>query len=221
MTQEAELKFINLKDVHLPMKTTRAERLAVRQKVEAAGLTLMGGGVIYLTTPEADFRGAFEYVKDAGMPLMVTSIAPALLDTLEKWVKEYDVRVAINNRGPGQANFSSPYDIFRAVKSRDARLGICMDTGHTARLGEDPAKAIRDCRSRLFDLHLKDVTLAKPEGKSTAIGFGAIDMVAVFKELLRQKFPYHVGIECDEKEDAPQPDVLASVAYIRGVLAAI
>jgi inosose dehydratase len=222
MTREAGLKYINLKDVHLPMKTSAAERQDVRRKVEAAGLVLMGGGVIYLLgVGEPEIRAAFEYVKDAGMPTMVCSPSPDVLDIVEKMARLYDVRVAINNRGPGDKYFPSPYDVHRVVKNRDQRLGICMDTGHTVRVGDDPVRVIRECGGRLYDLHLKDVTLARPEGKSTEVGRGVVDMVGVLRALVRRKFPFHAGLECDENENAPQPDVLGSVAYMRGVLAAI
>src|SRR5215510_15308906 len=52
MTKQAGVKYISLKDVHLSLKSTPAERRAARAKVEAAGLVLMGGGVIYLKTNE-------------------------------------------------------------------------------------------------------------------------------------------------------------------------
>ncbi|HRT58199.1 MAG TPA: sugar phosphate isomerase/epimerase, partial [Candidatus Paceibacterota bacterium] len=64
MTRKAGLKYITLKDMHLPMKTTAAERAAVREKVQAAGITLMGGGVIYLNNDEQQLRDSFVYVKE-------------------------------------------------------------------------------------------------------------------------------------------------------------
>jgi sugar phosphate isomerase/epimerase len=203
MTQEAGLKYINLKEAHLPLKSTREERQAVHKKLEEAGLTLMGGGVIYLnteTTTEDDIRAAFDYVRDAGMPMMVCSPSPRVMDTVEKFAKEFDIRVTINNRGPGDRYFASTYDVYRLVKDRDARLGICMDTGHTVRMGEDPVQVMRQCGERVHDLHVKDVTLAKPEGKSTEIGLGVVDMVAFFRNLIERKFAYHVGLECDASE---------------------
>ncbi len=65
MTKQAGFKYINLKDVHLPLKSTTEERQAARQKIKAAGLTLMGGGVIYMKNDEAQIQQVFEYAKDA------------------------------------------------------------------------------------------------------------------------------------------------------------
>ena len=74
MTKQAGVRYITLKDFHLAMNSTREERQATRRKVEAAGLVLMGGGVIYVKT-EAEVRDAFEYAKDAGMPT-INAIPP-------------------------------------------------------------------------------------------------------------------------------------------------
>src|SRR5215471_9808027 len=48
MAQAAGVKYISLKEVHLPLKSTPRERKAAQQKIQEAGLTLMGGGVIYM-----------------------------------------------------------------------------------------------------------------------------------------------------------------------------
>ena len=48
MTQKLGVKYITLKDCHLSLRTSAAEREAARRKIAVAGLILMGGGVIYL-----------------------------------------------------------------------------------------------------------------------------------------------------------------------------
>jgi len=48
MTRHAGLKYINLKDVHLPLSSTSAERGAAARKIQESGLLLIGGGVIYM-----------------------------------------------------------------------------------------------------------------------------------------------------------------------------
>ena len=42
------------------------------------------------------------------------------------------------------------------VITRDERMGICMDVGHTVRVGVEPVAAIHECASRLYDFHIKD-----------------------------------------------------------------
>jgi len=221
MTQEAGVKYISLKDVHLPLKSTREQRQEARKKVEAAGLVLMGGGVIYMKNNEDEIRNVFEYAKDAGMPTIVCSPDPEALDTVEKMAVKYDLRIAIHNHGPTDKKYPSPLDVLRLVKDRDKHMGICMDVGHTVRIGEDPVPVINQCASRLYDFHMKDVTSATPDGKATEVGKGIIDIPGVLKALLKLKFPYHVALEYEASADNPMPGVMASYAYIRKVLAAI
>jgi sugar phosphate isomerase/epimerase len=221
MTQQTGLKYISLKDMHLPLTSTPAERREVRRKIEAAGLTLMGGGVIYINNKEDEVRAAFEYAKDAGMPTIVCSPDPAALDLLEKMAKQYQIRIAIHNHGPGDKRYPSPLDVLRLVKDRDPLLGLCIDVGHTVRLGEDAVEVIQRCGSRLYDFHMKDVTQATAKGAATEVGKGIIDIVGVLKTLLSLKFGYHLALEYETNADAPMPGMIESLAYIRGALASM
>jgi len=215
------LKYITLKDMHLPMKTTAAERTAVREKVQAAGITLMGGGVIYFNNDEKQIRDSFVYVKEAGMPVMVCCPAPDALDTVERMAREFDILIAIHNHGPGDQRYPSPLDILELVRKRDRRMGICMDLGHTVRLGQDPVQVIRKCAERLHDFHIKDVTQADAKGGPVPVGRGVIDIPAVLRALVGMRFPYHVALEYEAEGDAPLMGVVESVAYIRGMLAGL
>jgi inosose dehydratase len=221
MTKEAGVKYISLKDMHLPMKSTPEQRKEARLKIEAAGLVLMGGGVIYLKNDENDIRAAFEYAKDAGMPTIICSPEPEGLDLVEKFSKQYNIRIAIHNHGPGDQKYPSPLDVMKLVKDRDPRIGICMDVGHTVRIGQDPVDVIHQCSERLYDFHIKDVTQANAKGKSIEVGRGVIDIVAVLKALLEVKFSGHLALEYEDKGDAPLAGMTESFGYIRGVLAVI
>lgn len=221
MTKQVGAKYISLKDVHLPLKSTPEQRHEAHQKIEDAGLTLMGGGVIYFKNNEEEIRNVFEYAKDAGMATIVCSPDPDALDNVEKMVKKYDLKIAIHNHGPTDKKYPSPLDVMRLVKDRDPRMGVCMDVGHTVRIGVEPVAAIEQCASRLYEFHMKDVTAATPQGKATEVGKGVIDVVGVLKALVGIKWPYHVALEYEVKADNPLPGVTESFAYIRGVLAAI
>jgi sugar phosphate isomerase/epimerase len=221
MTRELGLKYICLKDVHLPLKTTLAQRQEARKKIDAAGLVLLGGGVIYMKNQEEDIRNVFTYAKDAGMPTIVCSPHPDALDTIEKMTKEFNIRIAIHNHGPGDKTYPSPLDALKLVKDRDMRLGICIDLGHTVRVGADAVACIKECGSRLYDFHMKDVSAATPKGTEVTIGKGVIDIPAVLKALLEVKFSGHLALEYEPSPDNPLPGMKDSLAYLRKSLAAI
>jgi len=81
--------------------------------------------------------------------------------------------------------------------------------------------AIKQCSSRLYDFHLKDVTAATATAGPTELGKGIIDLVGVFKALLKMKYAYHVALEYEAKEQDPVPGMLESYGYVRGLLAAL
>jgi sugar phosphate isomerase/epimerase len=66
---------------------------------------------------------------------------PETLPRIEKFVKEYDIRFAIHNRGPEDKFWHSPLDVLKAVKGMDPHIGCCIDVGHTARSGTDVVQA--------------------------------------------------------------------------------
>lgn len=219
--KDAGVKYISLKDVHAPLKSTSEERKAIRKKIDDAGLILMGGGVIYMKNDPAQLRNAFDYARDLGMKTIVCSPEPQALDEVEKLVKEYDIRIAIHNHGPGDKLFPSPNDVMRLVGNRDPRMGACIDIGHTVRLGEDPVAAINKCAKRLFEMHLKDVTGATADAKPTELGKGVIDLPGVLKALVKLKWPYHAALEYEAKPDNVIPGMMECFGYLRGALATI
>jgi sugar phosphate isomerase/epimerase len=112
-------------------------------------------------------------------------------------------------------------DVFAMIKDRDPLMGICMDVGHTVRIGVDPVECIERCGDRMHDLHMKDVTKAAKDGKGTELGRGVIDIVGVLRALSARKFPYHIGLEHEVHATNPLPDVMECAGYLRGAVAAM
>jgi len=220
MTKQVGVKYICLKDMHLPLKSDEAQCQEAARKIEAAGLVLVGGGVIYMKNA-AEVQNSFAYAKRAGMRSITCSPDPTVLDLVETAAKEHDILVAIHNHGPTDKKYPSPRDVLRLVKDRDPRMGICMDVGHTVRIGEDPVEVIHDCGKRLLDFHFKDVTTATASGKPTEVGQGIIDIVGVLKALKELNYAHYVNLEYEANGDNPMPGVIESYAFIRGALAAI
>src|ERR1700729_2871238 len=92
---------LNAKDTkdHLPMEP-QAELTALAD-YSAAGIKLHAAGAIYFDkNDDADIRSKFEYCKRAGIKVIVAGDPTAeTLPRLEKFVKEYDIRIAIHTHG--------------------------------------------------------------------------------------------------------------------------
>jgi len=213
--------YMTFKDVHIPRTDPPEATRALRTKIEAAGITIMGGGTITIPNDPVQIKKEFEYAKNAGFPLIYTDPDPAALDTIEQMAKTYDIKVAIHNHGPENKNWPRPQDAYAAVKSRDKRLGLCIDIGHTLRTGTDPVAACRECRDRLYDMHVKDLAVKTDVNSQVAVGRGVIDFPGLFKTLIEIGYQGQVGLEYEINPRDPLPGMIESMAYMRGVLAAV
>jgi sugar phosphate isomerase/epimerase len=221
MAKEMGVKYMTFKDVHIPRTDPPETTRALRAKIEAAGITIMGGGTINMPNNPDQIRKDFVYAKNAGMPLIYASPDPAALDFIETMVKEHDVKLVIHNHGPEDKWWPAPKDAYDAVKARDKRLGLCIDIGHTIRTGTDPVQACVDCRDRLYDMHVKDLKVKTDRDSQVEVGRGVIDFPGLFRTLLKIGYTGQVGLEYEIKADNPLPGMQESLAYMRGVLAAL
>jgi sugar phosphate isomerase/epimerase len=221
--KDMKVQYVNFKDVHLPRTDPPETIKANRQKIEAAGLIIMGGGTItWKDDNEAEIRKDFDYAKLAGFPLIVASPNPTTLNTVEKLAKEYDIKIAIHNHGPEDPwKYHTPQDVLAHIKNRDARMGCCMDIGHATRGGADIVESVKMLGPRLLDLHMKDLASKTDKASQVEVGKGVLDIPGLFRALLKAKFSGHVGLEYEINESSPQVGMKESLAYERGVLAAL
>src|SRR5580692_566201 len=219
--KQLNLTALNCKDAkdHLPMDPV-AEKQALAD-YHAAGIKLHAVGTVYFPKDEDDdIRSKFEYAKRAGVSVIVAGDpAPATLPRIEKFVKEYDIRLAIHNHGPEDKLWHSPLDVLKVVSSMDPRMGCCIDIGHTVRAGTDVVEAIKQVGPRLFNMHTKDLTDFTAKESQVAVGDGKMPIRRIFETLIAIKYKGYVDLEYEVHGDDPMPGVIASFAYMRGVLA--
>jgi sugar phosphate isomerase/epimerase len=109
-------------------------------------------------------------------------------------------------------------DVLKAVKDMDPRMGCCIDVGHTVRAGTDVVQAIHEAGARLLNVHMKDLTNFESKDSQVAVGDGVIPMRKMFEALIATKYQGFVDLEYEVHPDDPMPGVIASFAYMRGVL---
>ncbi|MBL7871292.1 MAG: sugar phosphate isomerase/epimerase [Cyclobacteriaceae bacterium] len=206
-----------LKSMHMPLDSSAAEIQATAQKVRDAGLDLYGVGVIYMKTDQ-EVNNAFEYAKHAGVKMIVGVPNHEFLPLVNQKVKEYDIRLAIHNHGPGDDVYKSPTHAYERIENLDKRIGLCIDIGHVVRIKEDPAALAKKYKDRLFDCHLKDEDKAETDGAPVEIGRGVIDIPAFLRTMVKIGFTGNLSLEYEKDGKDPIPGTAESIGYVRGVL---
>ncbi len=206
------------KSMHLPLDSDKATIEKTVALCKEKGVILYGGGVIYMKSKE-QVDQAFEYAKMASMDMIVGVPNHELLEYVEGKVKEYDIKLAIHNHGPGDKLYPSAESAYVRIKDMDKRMGLCVDIGHTKRIGRDPEQDVKDFFDRVFDIHIKDVTKAEKDGKTCIIGRGVIDFPSFLKAVIKLDYKGTLSLEYEAEGDDPQPGMMESFGYVKGILA--
>jgi inosose dehydratase len=209
---------LSLKDFHMAMNSTQEQITAVLDKFKSAGIKVYTVGVVYMKTRESVDQ-AFEYARMAGVKMIVGAPDYELLPYVEEKIKKYNFKLAIHNHGPDNPLYPNATDIWNHIKDRDARMGICIDIGHTTRDGQDPSTDIVIYKSRIYDIHIKDVDKAAKEGKTVEMGRGIIDIPKVVDTLRKIKYTGSCSLEFEKDMNDPLAGIAESIGYFKGVMA--
>ena len=218
MTLRCGVNRITFKDMHLPLDSNNETIKKTVELCKQKGVTLYGAGVVYMRSKE-DVDRAFEYAKTAGMEMIVGVPNHELLEYVEGKVKQYDIKLAIHNHGPGDKLYPSAESAYNLIKNMDKRMGLCIDIGHTKRINRDPEQDVKDFFDRVLDIHIKDVTVAAAEGTTCIIGRGVIDFPAFMKTVVKMGYKGTLALEYEAEADDPLPGMMESFGYTKGVMA--
>ena len=222
MTKELGTPYLNVKDFHLPLNSTPEQIDAAKKEFADAGIILVGcGNVSFEKDDDADIRSKFDYAKRAGFPLIVCAPTHQTLPKLEKYVREYNIKIAVHNHGPEDKNFPTPQSVLKVVKNMDPRCGLCIDIGHTARTGVDVVESIAEAGPRLLDMHAKDLANPRVKESQVPVGDGKLPFPQIFLQLIKMKYGGCVNLEYEVQPENPLPGMQKSFSYMRGVLAGI
>jgi inosose dehydratase len=214
--KRTDVHYLCIKDFHLPLTSTDEEITAFQAKLKASDVTGYAVGPIYMKTEEEIDR-AFAYAKRVGVKLIVGVPNYELLPYVEKKVKEYDFNYAIHLHGPDINIYPDAEDVWEHVKNLDPRIGMCLDIGHDTRNGKDPVADLEKYHTRVFDIHIKDVTGPTKLGYSLEIGRGIIDFPAFVKMLRKVGYSGVCSLEHEKDMENPFMGIAESIGYFRGV----
>jgi len=190
---------------------------AVKARLAKAGVRAVNYGVVGIPKDEAAARQIFEFAKKFGLYGITTESVDSI-DTIEKLVREYDVRVGFHNHPKKDSDpkyrMWDPNYVLSVVKDRDARIGSCADVGHWFHSGLDPVDSLKILHGRIISVHLKDMDQSF---KVVPCGTGKINVAAIFDELKRQHFAGNISIEYENDWLDNVGDIAKSIGYVRGL----
>jgi sugar phosphate isomerase/epimerase len=220
MIKDLRVRYVDIKEFHLPYNDSRQQLAAGRKKFVDAGLEIVAGGNIDMKSEEeSELRKSFEYAKTCGMPIMVIAPSRTNLPVIEKLAKEYGIRIAIHNHGPEDKLYPTSQSVLDMVQSMDPLMGLCLDLGHEMRTGADVVKALANAGPRLFEVHIKDLRDAKDKGSQVPVGDGVMPVRAIFQQLRKMNYAGTVSLEFEIDADSPLMGMQKSFSYMRGVIA--
>ena len=192
----------------------------VKARLAQFHLKAVNYGVVGIPKDETQARKIFEFAKKLGLYAVTTESVDAI-DTIEKLVKEFDIRVGFHDhpKREKEPNYRmwDPNYILSVVKDRDPRIGSCADTGHWVRSGLKPVECLRILDGRIISSHLKDLNeFGKLEAHDLPYGTGVSDVPAVLDELKRQRFEGNISVEYEFKWEDSVPDVAQCIGFVRG-----
>ena len=192
---------------------------AVKARLAERGVRAVNYGVVGIPKDEVEARKIFVFAKALGLYAITTESVEAL-DTIEKLVKEYDLKVGFHDH-PKQDNNPSyrmwdPKYVLSVIKHRDARIGSCADTGHWVRSGLNPGECLRILKGHIISSHLKDLNEMGPAAHDVPYGAGVSDVSALLEELKAQRFAGNISIEYEYHWENSTPEVGQCIGFVRG-----
>jgi sugar phosphate isomerase/epimerase len=219
IVKELGIKYVNVKSFHMAYDLSVKELATARAEFEKGGLTIVSGGNVSLRSDdEDDIRYHLTYCHNAALGTVVCAPTHKNLPTIEKYAKQFNLKIAIHNHGPEDEYYPNGKSVIERVKNMDPCMGLCYDVGHASRTGADVIEEIEMAGARLHDMHVKDLASFDDKGSQVEVGKGKMPIVKIFQTLKKVRYPGVVGLEYEINAEAPQRGMAESFAYMRGVL---
>ncbi len=217
--QRCDVHNLCIKDFHLPVESSAEEIAAFHKKCADYGVKGYAVGPLYMKTKE-DVDKYFDYAKRVGVKTIVGVPNYELLPYVDQKVKEYGFNYAIHLHGPDIKIYPDADDVWEHTKDLDPRIGMCLDIGHDTRNGKDPVADLKKYHTRVFDMHLKDVTGPTKLGYSVEVGRGIIDFPALVKMMREVNYTGVISLEHERNMDNPFMGIAESIGYFRAIVEA-
>jgi sugar phosphate isomerase/epimerase len=203
--------------VKLSHDMSAADLTALKKKLAQSHIRAVNYGVVGANSAQ-EWRRIFEFAKALQL-YGVTTESVDQLDTIEKLVKEFDIKVGIHDHprqpdNPGYRVWDPKY-VLSVVQDRDPRIGACADTGHWQTSGLDPLECVKILKGRIMSCHLKDHDKAGTGAHCVPFGTGVGEVKEILDELKAQHFDGNISIEYEYNFGHSLPEVRQCVDFMR------
>ncbi|MBI3860840.1 MAG: sugar phosphate isomerase/epimerase [Planctomycetia bacterium] len=109
--------------------------------------------------------------------------------------ERHDVRLAVENHKDWRAD-----DLLKIIRRADSpQIGVCLDTGNSIALLEEPHEVVEALAPLTFTTHFKDMAVAEyPQGfllSEVPLGTGFLDLARIVKLLADQRREIRLNLE--------------------------
>ncbi len=208
---------VDLWTAHLHWAWATPEHLAAaRRQAQAHDLALTGyaggfGGTL------AEFEAACRTAAAIGARRLAGGTTADRIDraAVIALLKQHDLYLGFENHPE-----KSPADLLARIGgASDGRIGAAVDTGWWGTQDYDAVAALRELAPHLVAVHLKDVRGAGAH-VTCRFGEGVVDIRGCVDALRAIGYAGTISIEHEPERGDPIPDVAASLALLKGWLAA-
>lgn len=198
---------------------TEGETQELHAQLDKFGVTPVAFGVVGIDPDYAKARPLFVWAKSMGIKVL-NSESTDSIDTIEKLVKEFDIKVGFHNH-PKQAknpNYKmwDPSFVYGVVKNHDVRIGSCADIGHWVRSGLKPMDALNALHGRIVSSHLKDLNKFGDGAQDVPYGTGVSDIASILAFYEKMDLKGSVSVEYEYRYDSNVNFVAQCIGYVRG-----
>lgn len=187
-----------------------------KELAAAHDVTPVGYGVVPFSKDNDANRKTFELARTLGVKYISCDPDPGAFDSLDKLTEEYGITADIHDHGPGH-RWGKIDTIWAAIKDHSNGVGLCNDTGHFIRAGEDPMRACELFKDRMHAMHLKDFKKKDKGWEDCVLGDGSLQVAAIVKWLLANKFKGGLSLEYEGRD--PVKVSLESLERVRKAVA--
>ena len=146
----------------------------------------------------AENHKRLECATKLGVTVVNVDIETGAWPIAERMARDLGLKFAVHPHGP--THRIPGWRMVHEMTNDCPNMGLCLDTGHITRAGEDILQAVRVMRNKVFSVHLKDLD---EHGADIPLGMGVLPLRELLTMMDGRDIPISIEWEGDEKNPLP------------------